>query len=46
MTCPADLSTMTEADAHAACEALRTFLRIVPFTPEPAGEGADSEVIA
>lgn len=31
MSCAADLSTMTDAEAHAACEALRSFLRIVPL---------------
>jgi hypothetical protein len=58
MSCAADLSTMTDVEAHAACEALRSFLRIVPlssspvggFTPPtpglPAGDGDLSEVIA
>lgn len=32
MSCAADLSTMTDAEAHAACEALRSFLRIVPLS--------------
>lgn len=42
MSCPADLSTMTDAEAHAACEALRSFLRIVPLSmPEPAERGVN-----
>ena len=42
MTCAADLSTMTESEAHAACESLRQLLRIVPLTSEPAARGATS----
>ena len=42
MTCAADLSTMTESEAHAACESLRQLLRIVPLTPEPTYRGETS----
>lgn len=41
MTCNADLSTMTDAEAHEACEALRKLLcirRIENFPATPAAE--------
>lgn len=42
MTCTADLSTMTDAEAHEACEALRKLLCIRRIETSPATPAADT----